>query len=215
MGVLLLCTSAVSTAAQQVQFSTDMQLFNGTARTETVKLSVGDRRVRIDRPIKDGDANQIGSIIVDFGTQGISFLIPQSKTYMRLAGSLGMPFYDVAWTFRPESKKWPCNAWVREADKRGITLRCKSAGQDIVDGRTTEKWDATSPQGGHGSIWYDPRLNFIVRVQRTSKDGVQSGYVVEHVKEEPQPEALFKFPSDYRELTLDRLIDALTKLGDW
>jgi hypothetical protein len=94
--------------------------------------------------------------------------------------------------FRPYTPKYPCNDWVSEADRRGIALSCKSGGQDIADGRPTQRWDATTPAAGQCALWYDPEVNFIVKVLRTSKSGAQSGYELQNVKQEIQPPALFE-----------------------
>ena len=109
----------------------------------------------------------------------------------------------------------PLFPWVSEADRRGISLRCKSGGQDILDGRTTQRWDATTPEGVSGSLWYDPELNFIVKVLRTSRSGVQSGYELQNVKQGSQPPTLYEVPNGFRKFTLTRLADVLAGLGQW
>jgi hypothetical protein len=213
--ISLLLLSAVSTRAQKVEFSADVQVSDGTGQTQTLKLFVGDKRARFDRVKEGNDADGIGSILIDFQNQFIFLLIPQSKLYLQIEGSAGTSFYTGAWMFRPDPPKYPCNAWVSEADRRGITLRCQSAGQDTIDGRPTQKWDATTTNAGHGSLWYDPDLNFIVKVLRISKSGVQSGYELQNAKQGTQPAALFEIPTGYRKFTLNRFADVLTGLGQW
>jgi hypothetical protein len=211
----LFLMSAVSTLAQKVEFSADMRVSDGAGRTQTLKLSVGNMRARFDLQKQGDDPSGIGSILINFDHQFIFLLIPQAKLYLQIEGSAGTPFYSGAWMFRPHTAKYPCNDWVSEADRRGITLRCKSGGQDILDGRPTERWDATTPEGGYGSLWYDPELNFIVKVLRTSKSGVQSGYELRNAKQESQPPALFDVPNGFRKFTLTRLADVLAGLGQW
>jgi hypothetical protein len=216
VSVAILLTAAVTSAgAQKPEFSADMQILNTNGQTQTVKLFVGNKRARLDRSEPGNQPNGIGSLLIDFENQLVFLLIPQSKLYLQIAGSLGMPFYRGAWLFRPDSPDRPCSGWVTEADRRGISLRCQPAGQDTVDGRTTEKWDGTTSEGGHGSIWYDPKLNFIVKVLRVSKTGTQSGYELHNIKEATQPPALFEIPGDYREFALTRLLDALTGFAQW
>ena len=213
--MLLFLMSTVSTSAQKVEFSADMRVSDGAGRTQTLKLSVGNMRARFDLQKQGDDPSGIGSILINFDHQFIFLLIPQAKLYLQIEGSAGTPFYSGAWMFRPHTAKYPCNDWVSEADRRGITLRCKSGGQDILDGRPTERWDATTPEGGYGSLWYDPELNFIVKVLRTSKSGVQSGYELRNAKQESQPPALFDVPNGFRKFTLTRLADVLAGLGQW
>jgi hypothetical protein len=191
--ISLFLISAVTALAQKVEFSADMRVSDGAGRTQTLKLSVGNMRARFDLQKQGEDPSGIGSILIDFDHQSIFLLIPQANLYLQIEGSAGTPFYSGAWMFRPYTAKYPCNDWVSEADRRGITLRCKSGGQDILDGRPTQRWDATTPEGVSGSLWYDPELNFIVKVLRTSKSGVQSGYELQNVKQGSQPLALFEF----------------------
>lgn len=213
--ISLFLMSALSTPAQKVEFSADMRVSDGAGRAQTLKLFVGNMRARFDLPKQGNDTSGIGSILIDFDHQFIFLLIPQAKLYLQIEGSAGTPFYSGAWMFRPYSPKYPCNDWVSEADRRGITLRCNSGGQDILDGRPTQRWDATTLEGGHGSLWYDPELNFIVKVLRTSKSGVQSGYELQNSKQEPQPATLFEVPNGFRKFVLTRLADVLAGLGQW
>ena len=211
----LVVMSAASTSGQKVEFSADMQVLDGTGRTQIVKLFVGNKRARLDRPTTKDETNGIGSLLIDFDHQFLFLLFPQSKMYMQIAGSNGTPFYRGAWMFRPSSQDNHCGGWVSEANQRGITVRCQKAGQDTVNGKPTPRWDATTPDGGHGSLWYDQNLNFIVKVLRTSKGGVQSGYELQNIKEGTQPQTLFEFPAGYHEFTLNRLVDVLIGLGQW
>ena len=213
--VSLFLIAAISTPAQKVEFSGDMQVTDGAGRTQVLKVSVGNMRARFDLPKQENDTSGIGSVLIDFDHQFIFLLIPQAKLYLQIEGSAGTPFYNGAWMFRPYAAQYPCNDWVSEADRRGITLRCKSAGQDIVDGRPTQRWDATTPEGAYGSLWYDPQLNFIVKVSRTSMSGSQSGYELQNAKQAPQPTSIFDVPEGFRKFTLTRFADLLAGLGQW
>src|SRR5262245_54603793 len=150
--IALLMVSATAAVAQKVEFSADMRVLDGTGHTEMFKLYIGNQRVRLDRADSAGEQNGISSLIIEFPNQLLYLLIPQTKMYFRVAGASGMPFYEAAWMFRPQSPAYPCNQWVQEADKRGITLRCKRAGEEHVGGRPTQKWEATSPEGASGFL---------------------------------------------------------------
>lgn len=212
--VLLTMVSSALSFAQKPEFSANMQLVKGTGQTETIKLYVGNQRARLDRAEIPGPGG-IAALVIDFDHQLIYLLIPQSKVYLRIAGSLGTPFYQAAWMFRPYSSQAPCAQWVQQADRRGIALRCQQTGTESTGGRMTQRWDATSPEGARGSLWYDPELNFIVKLERTSKDGVKSGYELQDISQGPQPEKLFNLYADYREFSITGLIDALTGVGQW
>jgi hypothetical protein len=206
---------AVSASPQEVEFSSDMRVSDSPGRTQTLKVSVGNMRARFDLPKEGNDTSGVGSILIDFDHQFIFLLIPQANLYLQIEGSAGTPFYTGPWMFKPYSPEYPRSDWVSEAERRGLTLRCKSGGQDILDGRPTQSWDATTLEGVHGSLWYDPKLNFIVKVLRVARSGVQSGYELQIAKQESQPPALFEVPNGVRKFTLTRFADLLAGLGQW
>lgn len=212
--VILMAFSAVALRAQAVEFSGNMRLFGDTGDNQMATLYVGNKRAIIQRDDSTEDTGGIRSIVMDFENQLIYMLIPQTKLYLRVAGSAGSAFYNAGWMFRPYNPALPCAGWVAEADRRGITLRCTQAGEDTVDGRQTQRWDATATNGASGSLWYDPDLNFVVKVLRKSAKGVESGYELQNVKKGTQPTALFD-TTGYREFTMPKLLDVLTGVGQW
>jgi hypothetical protein len=212
LGLGLMLTPSV--CAQQNQFSADMQLRNGTDHTDTVRLYVGNQRARFDRVGSLND-NRISTLIIDFYHQMIYLVVPEARVYMRIAGSEGMPFYDAARMFRPLSPDQPCGQWIWEADRRRIALKCQPGEVQMVDGRTMQKWEASSAHGARGFLWYDRDLNFIVRVARISQDGVQSGYELLNIKPGFQPQDLFNPHAQYRPFALNNLIDVLTGVSQW
>jgi hypothetical protein len=117
--------------------------------------------------------------------------------------------------FRRHSPQYPYSDWVSEEDRRGITLEPKSGEQDIVNGRPTERWDATTPEGGHGSLWYDPKLNFIVKILWISKSGVQSVYEMQNAKQDSQSRTLLEITDDFRKFTLTRFANVFAALRKW
>lgn len=214
IALVLLALSAKTLQGQAVQFSSDMRLFSATGDAQVVKLYVGNKRARIQRDESQGDTRGIESIVMDFENQFIFLLIPQSRLYLRVTGSQGSPFYNAAWMFRPYNSAAPCAGWVAEADRRGITLRCKPASGESLNGTVVQRWDATATSGATGSLWYDPNLNFIVKVLRKSAKGVESGYELQNVRKGTQPSTLFE-TVNYREFTMPKLLDVLTGAGQW
>jgi len=212
--LLALLATGASAQSQKVEFSSDMRLLSSSGDTQTAKMYVGSARARIERGEAADNKTEIRALVIDFDHQFIYLLAPRSKLYLRVAGSLGSPFYDAASMFRPRSADAVCGGWVTQADRRGITLRCNLAGDETLDGRTTRKWDATASNGATGSLWYDPELNFIVKVVRKSPSGVQSGYELQNIKKGAQPPGLFE-TTGYSEFTLPKLLDVLTGVGQW
>ena len=101
--ISLLLISAVSTRAQSVEFSADMQVVDGTGRTQALKIFVGNKRARFDLLKQGNDPSGIGSILIDFQNQFIFLLIPQAKLYLQIEGSAGTGFYNGAWMLRPST----------------------------------------------------------------------------------------------------------------
>ena len=192
-----------------------MVITQSTGQTVVERLCVGNARARLDRINRAGETSRISSLIMDFDHQFLYLLAPEDKMYLQILGSEGILFYRGAHLFRPQNPNTACSDWIPEADSRGVTLRCKQAGEDTIEGRLTQKWDATATNGAHGSLWYDPDLNFVVKVQRVAKEGSQSGYELRNIKVGSQPPSLFDVPIEYRQFTFNRLFDVLTKLGQW
>jgi len=218
--ILMLFAAAVLTlpsysAAKGPEFSADMLINQTTGQTQVEKLYVGNGRARLDRATQAGETGRISSLIMDFDHQFLYLLLPQDKMYLQVLGSSGILFYTGANLFRPQTPDNACSDWIPEADRRGVTLRCKQVGEETINGRPVKKWDAEATNGAHGSLWYDSNLNFVVKVVRVSKEGIQSGFELQNIKVGTQPPDLFEIPNDYVQFTFNRLFDLLTKLGQW
>ena len=210
-----LVVSAAAGAATSSEFSADMVITQSTGQTVTEKLYVGKARARLDRFAPGGESLRVNSLIMDFDHQLMYLVLPQEQMYLQIMGSSGIYFYRGSNLFRPQTPDTACSDWIPEADRRGVTMHCQQAGQETIDGRPAQRWDATATNGAHGSLWYDPSLNFVVKVVRVTKDGVQTGYELKDIKPGPQPADIFELPTDYRQFTFNRLFELLTKLGQW
>lgn len=210
-----LTISSAATARASDYFSANMVITQSTGQILVEKLHVGKGRARLDRVPQPGEIVRVSSLIMDFDHQFLFLLLPDDKMYMQILGSNGMSFYRGAHLFRPHTATSACSDWIPEADSRGVNLRCNQAGQETVDGRTTQKWEATATNGAHGALWYDPDLHFVTKVLRVSKDGVQSGYELKDIEVGDQPPNIFDVPTNYRQFTFNRLFDLLAKLGQW
>jgi hypothetical protein len=214
--VLAFClASTVMAAEKRTEFSADMLIIQTTGQTLIEKLYVGKGRARLDRLGQSSENIRVSSLLMDFDHQLLYLLLPQDKMYLKIMGSNGIYFYKGSYLFRPQTPETACSDWVPEAESRGVRLRCKEVGQETFDGRPTQRWDATASNGAHGTLWYDPELNFVVKVLRVSKGGVQSGYELQKIEVGLQPSELLDVPIGYRQFTFNRLFDLLTKLGQW
>jgi hypothetical protein len=210
-----LAVPSTSKATASDFFSSNMVITQSTGQIVVEKLHVGKGRARLDRIPQKGETVRVTSLIMDFDHQFLFLLLPDDKMYMQILGSSGMSFYRGARLFRPHTANSACADWIPEADSRGVNLRCVRAGQETINGRTTDKWEATATNGAHGTLWYDPDLNFVIKVLRVSKEGVQSGYELQNIEVGGQQANIFEVPSDYRQFTFNRLFDLLAKLGQW
>lgn len=213
--IALLVVSSAMASEKRTEFSADMVIVQSTGETLTENLYVGKGRARLDRLGQTGENIRVSSLLMDFDHQLLYLLLPQDRMYLKIQGSNGIYFYKGANLFRPQTPDSACSDWVPEADSRGVTLRCEQGGQEVLDGRPTRKWDATASNGAHGTLWYDPELNFVIKVLRVSKEGIQSGYELRRIKLGTQPPELFEVPLGYRQFTFNRLFDLLTRLGQW
>jgi hypothetical protein len=200
-------------AGEPIQFSADMAISQSTGQVMVEKLYVGNAQARIDRVSAGND--RVSSLLMDFKNQTLYLLLPRDKMYLQIQGSAGIYFYRGSFLFRPQTPDTACSDWIPEADMRGITLRCARAGEERIDGRSAQKWEATATNGAHGTLWYDPSVNFLVKLMRVSKDGVQTGYELKNVQIGAQSPKIFNLPVDYHQFTFNMLLDLLTDLGQW
>jgi hypothetical protein len=136
--------------------------------------------------------------------QFIFLHIPEANPHFRAEVSIEAALYSGVQMRRRRSPKYLCTDRVLEGDRRGITLEPKNGRLDILNGRPTERWDATTPEGGHGSLWYDPELNFIVKILWTSNSCVQSACESQNAKQDSQSRTLLEVADDFRKFTLTR-----------
>ncbi len=74
-------------------------------------------------------------------------------------------------------------------------LSCKRAGTDSVNSRTVDKWEGTRAHGEKGFLWFDPKLQIVVKI-----DSQDHMIELRNIQEGPQPASLFSVPGDYRKM---------------
>lgn len=75
--------------------------------------------------------------------------------------------------------------------------RATRSGSDTLDGRRTEKWICDSPDYGTLTVWYDTRLQAVIRSE--DQDG---RFELSNIKEGRQPAGLFVPPSGYTKMDI-------------
>jgi hypothetical protein len=73
--------------------------------------------------------------------------------------------------------------------------RATRSGSETLDGRTTEKWTCVSPEWGTMTVWYDTRLQTVIRYE--NEDGYGE---LTNIREGRQPASLFVPPPGYRQI---------------
>jgi hypothetical protein len=146
LGVAL--ASALAATAQAeiagVQFSADMISQGPDGRSETVKMFVGDGRMRKEMTQQDQEVVQI----IDQNRGMMWVLFPARQTYLEQGGppSEGAPVPAPT----PTAETDPC------AGMPGLT--CRRAGEETVGGRTAVKWEMVMTHEGQrmtGTLWVD------------------------------------------------------------
>jgi hypothetical protein len=62
----------------------DMRVSDGSGRTQSLRLYVGNMRARFDLLKQENDAGGIGSILIDFEHQSLYLLFPQANLYLQI-----------------------------------------------------------------------------------------------------------------------------------
>ena len=78
---------------------------------------------------------------------------------------------------------------------------CQKVGAEPVNGRSTEKWQATQTRGSNTITeyaWVDSDLHIAIKWQDSDQDIGQ----LENIRFGSQPASLFVLPSDYRKIEM-------------
>jgi hypothetical protein len=178
-----------SLAAAQ-QFSADQVIRDNTGQLHKGKVYVANGKLRLE-PTQDGRPNTPDFLLADLSTQLEDMVFSAQHTYIEQSGPI------VLQTTRYFHVGDPCQ---RNPGGTG-TGTCKKLGTEIMNGRTTEKWQFTDTwEDGKTATfyeWIDRELNAIVREQALGSD-IQ----LQNINEAPQPASLFELPAGYRKMVV-------------
>ena len=124
------------------------------------------------------------------GRTGKNREFPYQNAYAE-ADTFGSVYSAGLRLLQPVDPERPC-AGFREYVRQ---QSCKKLGSEHVNGRKTQKWEITSPRGGKGHLWVDPRLAFVIKMR--DEEGLTE---LRNIKEGPQPPSLFELPAGYRRM---------------
>jgi hypothetical protein len=171
------------------ELTADVVIHEANGTEARGKLYRGKDAVRLEPPEEGRGAVNGVVVIYDLARQVTYFLNPKLKTYVERPGSaaggpvaLFVPLHDN-----------PC------ASLPGISrdATCRKLGVETVNGRNTEKWQATQTRGSRTiteHAWVDSELHIAIKWQTSDQKTGQ----LENIHLASQAASLFALPSDYR-----------------
>jgi hypothetical protein len=188
------CFIACPAAAQQ--FSAD--LVTTGRQGGPAKIYVSDGKVRMEN-----QSAGPGTMLADAHANTAYVLMPQQKMYidMKSAGRMTQ-------VFMPVDPNNPCPQWqamAKEGRKDTTDWTCKRIGSETVNGRSTVKYQAASPQGETHYAWLDTRLKFLVKTQDPDGKGME----LQNIKEGAQPASLFEIPAGYQKMDMTQMMQQM------
>jgi hypothetical protein len=189
--ICLVAASPLPAAAQQ--YTADLVMNFGSsanAEPQAQKLYVADGKFRLESR---------GHVLISDGS-ATHMLMPQMKAYLDPPASMML-----GQMFALGDEKDLCARWqeaVRHAQpEQGEGWKCSRVGNDTVDGRSTVKYQATSPKGETGYAWVDPKLHAVLKTESAKGSGME----LRNIKEAAQPAELFQIPADYKKLDASQM----------
>jgi hypothetical protein len=187
------------TAAAAQEFSADRVIHDPTGRMIKSKVYMGQGKMRQeDREDTAGtNPNSDSIVIMDLARQVSYVLTPAKKSYMEMSTAKLNPYSFDGLHISGD----PC-ALIPQAELKKVDLQCTSAklGSEVVNGRTTDKWEYTVKFSGQiykADIWIDTHLHVVLKT-----DGQGARSELQNLKEGPQPAALFEIPPDYHKIDM-------------
>jgi hypothetical protein len=204
--ILALSITALPALATAQQFSADMVNAAGSGpsgRSQKIYVQAGKIRM-------EGTGMKGGAVIADADAKTAIMLMPEQKAYFDMA-RMGMMIQAL----RPVDPNNPCPQWQEMARMRPNggenegAWTCQRIGPEQVNGRSTVKYEATSPKGEHITGWIDPKLKFLVKTESAQGRGME----LRNIQEGPQQASLFEIPTDYRKMDMGDMIKRMMPQG--
>lgn len=183
LSLLALAGLAIAQAAP-TQFSGDF--YTKTGREEmTGKMYFGGDKVRMDMTAEGRRMSQI----VDTKKQVIYMIMHDEKMYMEMPANAKMPGGPPRPKMEAVDPNNPC------AQEPG--MECKKVGEEVVNGRNTDKWEASRRGKVEGTMWIDKKLSMPIK-------SVWGSVVNEmrNIVEGPQDPKLFVVPAGYQKFDM-------------
>jgi hypothetical protein len=190
--IILFSVLPVALFAQE-DFSADIVSHRQGEQEKTpAKIYVTKNKLRVESAGRNG---QTAVILIDFATQTTDMLMPAQNMYMEFPAGKGPGAQRFGNFFRPIDVENACGEWQKMATAPGG--ECHKAGNEIVNGRNTVKYEAKSANGDASTVWIDPKIAFPVKWE--SKNG---GGELQNVQAGSLSSSLFEVPAGYRKMEM-------------
>jgi hypothetical protein len=194
------------TAAAAQEFSADQVVHDPTGRILKSKMYMSHGKVRIedrdDTTGKNPNAWDASITIADLARGVVYQLIPNKKVYIEQSGAMvrrKLTEFQISGD--------PCAIQVQSSTAAAAHPvpgqdgpKCAKLGSEVINGRTTDKWEITAKLGGqvfNGHVWIDTHFHVPMK---SEAEGAESE--LQNLREGPQPDGLFEIPADYRKMDM-------------
>ncbi|HXM23275.1 MAG TPA: hypothetical protein VN948_18605 [Terriglobales bacterium] len=192
---LMLFSLLGTTLFAQQEFSADLVNNSEKASSVSGKIYASKDKVRFEGHEQNG---RTGAMIINFAAQTTDILIPERKMYIESASSHAPGAPRLFNFFRAADVENACDEWQKMAAKPGGS--CHKVGSEVVNGRSTVKYQGTSADGDVSNVWLDPKLRFPLKWQ-----GKNGGGELRNIQEGAQPASLFTVPADYQKMDMGNM----------
>jgi len=187
---------AGSLAVAQTEFSADIVDNSPKGSRGPTKVYFGKDKMRFDSP-DNGDPRGGGAVIFNLSNESWTVLMAKQQMYMEMPATM-MENRGMFHFFMTGDPADACADWLKLAANKGGT--CHKVGSEMVNGRSTIKYEGTNAKGEPGAAWFDTKLRFPVKW-----DGKNGGGEMRNIQEGPQPASLFEIPAGFTKVDMGKM----------
>jgi hypothetical protein len=176
----------------------------GDARPKITKVYVHGTRMRMIDATAD-QKNDGGYMLTDYAKGSVYAVMPAQKMYIDMSETLSQTGQLISRLFHPRNPEDACPDWQQIFETQHKTATCKKLGGEILNGRTTVKYEGVDSDSNRALLWVDTKLGFLIKIQ--DKDKVT---VWQNIQEESQPENLFVIPAGYQRTDMQHMMEHMT-----
>jgi hypothetical protein len=142
------------------------------------------------------------AIIFDDTKHTYVVIMAERQMYMDAPVTMVRPILAHFW--RVDDVNDACPEWKKTAEEAG-TLKnwgsCTKIGSDVVDGRSTVKYEGVSNKGEKNHFWVDTKLHCVIKTDGGTGNGIE----LRNIQEGSQPASLFEVPAGYTKLDMGKM----------